>query len=80
MPYRDWFRYQCMTCGRDREPDERFSARGKCEECGTGHMLANAHQLRAHDGPWFQHWRRACLAAFGVTLPAEHELSDEPES
>lgn len=80
MPHRGYNRSHCRNCDRERERGERFSARGKCFDCGTGHMLANAHQLRAHDGPWFQHWRRACLAAFGVTLPAEHELGDEPES
>jgi hypothetical protein len=30
-------------------------------------MLANARDLRDHRGEFFDHWRRRCLAAFGVT-------------
>ena len=31
-------------------------------------MLQNARELAAHSGPLFDHWRRRCLAAFGVTV------------
>lgn len=48
-----------------------MSARGRCAECGEGHMLENARQLAAHDGPWFQHWRRQCVAAFGAILASD---------
>jgi hypothetical protein len=29
-------------------------------------MLDNRHQLEAHKGEFFDHWRKRCLAAFGV--------------
>jgi hypothetical protein len=29
-------------------------------------MKANANELVAHDGPFFDHWRRQSLAALGV--------------
>jgi len=31
-------------------------------------MLANAADLRAHSGPYFDHWRRRSLAALGVIV------------
>jgi hypothetical protein len=31
-------------------------------------MVANANDLRDHRGHYFDHWRRQCLAAFGVVL------------
>jgi hypothetical protein len=31
-------------------------------------MLENAAQLRAHRGPFFDHWRKRTLRAFGVQL------------
>lgn len=36
-------------------------------------MERNAEQLAAHDGPYFDHWRIRCAAAFGVILAAGHE-------
>jgi hypothetical protein len=32
-------------------------------------MIHNFTQLKAHRGPWFEHWRRRCLASFGVIIP-----------
>lgn len=40
-------------------------------------MLENAHQLREHRGPFFDHWRRRTLAAFGVQLVGLDEHVDE---
>ena len=71
MPYRDWYISHCRSCDREREPGERFSARGKCVECGEGRMIANRRELREHDGPFFDHWRLRVLAAFGVAAPGE---------
>lgn len=68
MVYRDALRFACKGCGKIRDPDERFSVRGKCLDCGDGNMLRNANDLRSHRGFYFVHWRRRCLAAFGVVL------------
>jgi hypothetical protein len=56
------------VCHRERQPDERFSARGKCPDCGIGHCVENAMQLHAHEGPWFDHWRRRGAASYGAVL------------
>lgn len=29
-------------------------------------MRTNAIQLHQHNGPFFDHWRAQCLAAFGI--------------
>lgn len=44
----------------------RISARGKCWACGRSRELLNNDQLIAASGPFFDHWRRRCRAAFGV--------------
>ena len=67
MVYRDALRHSCKRCGKLRNPDERFSVRGRCQACGEEPMVANANQLREHRGEFFDHWRKRCLAAFGVT-------------
>jgi len=36
--------------------------------CGNGRLVENATELRAHSGPFFEHWRRRCVAAFGGVL------------
>jgi hypothetical protein len=33
--------------------------------------MANVHELRAHDGPAWQRWRRAMAASVGATLPED---------
>jgi hypothetical protein len=47
-----------------------------CRPCGIERFNANATQLHEHSGPWFDHWRRQCLAAFGVVLLDETPTSD----
>jgi hypothetical protein len=76
MPYRDYEISHCRSCGREREEGERFSARGKCAECGEGRMIQNARELAASNGPFFEHWRRRCAAAFGVTLMDDLDNDD----
>lgn len=39
-------------------------------------MIENGRQLIAARGPFFDHWRRQCAAAFGVTPVDELESSD----
>lgn len=44
----------------------RISARGYCYGHGRLRMLANNDQLIASRGPFFDHWRERCRAAFGA--------------
>jgi hypothetical protein len=44
----------------------KLSARGKCATCGDRRLQENHRDLVEHRGPWFGHWRRRTLAAFGV--------------
>jgi hypothetical protein len=66
VPWRRQIRATCFVCDRPRLPGERFSARGKCPDCGNDRMIQNVHDLEAHKGEFFDHWRKRCLAAFGV--------------
>lgn len=61
----------CRICGRHFSEAGTISVRGKCAGCGDERIVANHEQLRAHDGPFFDHWRRKMLAAFGVTVVDE---------
>lgn len=53
-----------------------ISARGLCHECGMAALAANMYQLNAHSGPYFDHWRRRTLAAFGIFLPLDETPHD----
>lgn len=75
MVNRKNFTVACRKCGRLREDGERFSARGRCPECGDGEVVANVRELKAHNGPRFERWRQACAKAFGVQL-----VDDENEA
>jgi len=35
-------------------------------DCSITLQVENRGQLIAHSGPHFTHWRRRCLAAFGI--------------
>lgn len=74
MP-RNYERRRCKQCKRPREIVGTISARGLCDECGVGNKVMNDLQLHEHRGPYFEHWRRRCLAAFGVAL-----VDDSPSS
>lgn len=37
-------------------------------QCGDNRRRANAIQLHQHNGPFFEHWRKQCLAAFGIVV------------
>jgi hypothetical protein len=45
-----------------------------CVDCGLGRWTANHSQLKAHSGPWFDHWRRRVAASVGA-LPLD-DLTD----
>lgn len=34
-------------------------------------MTLNAVELHAHSGEYFDHWRRRCLASFGVIVDTD---------
>lgn len=68
MP-KGYARTHCKRCQRSKAETGGFSARGKCASCGETLVIENNRQLAAHDGPFFEHWRRRSLAALGVFLP-----------
>lgn len=45
------------------------SQAGYCPEHGAERMTANYEQLRAHDGPFFNHWRERIAASVGAVMP-----------
>ena len=38
---------------------------------GLERNAANHIALKTHRGPYFEHWRRRCLAAFGVVVDTD---------
>jgi hypothetical protein len=61
-----WHPGECKECGALARDGHHISATGLCAPCGERIELENHAQLRAHSGPWFDHWRARTLAAFGV--------------
>lgn len=57
-------RNSCRICGASY-PYVSISARGLCPDHTRMRAEANNRQLHEHEGPYFEHWRRRCLAAFG---------------
>jgi hypothetical protein len=51
---------------------------GQCPRCGDAALLENVRGLKEHEGPAFQRWRRACVAAFGAILPDDLAADDDP--
>jgi hypothetical protein len=61
-------REHCVICGRHVSEVGPLSKRGKCRDDGRARMNDNHDAMIEHDGPFFDHWRRQCLAAFGVLV------------
>lgn len=61
-------RQNCRICGEHREKVGDLSTRGKCRACATAMSDLNAIGLTTHSGPFFDHWRRRSVAAFGGVL------------
>jgi hypothetical protein len=59
---------QCKRCGVEREQVGHITGTGLCVECALTLKNANAEQLRAHAGPYFDHWRRRVAASVGAAL------------
>jgi len=66
-----YLRSECRICERSTDEVGRLSARGKCAECGNRRLVENHEAMLARRGPFFDHWRRRTLAAFGVGLADE---------
>jgi hypothetical protein len=67
---------RCKDCDKHRDLEGgMLSATGLCLECADLRKTENMDQLVGHDGPYFNHWRRRTLAAFGVTLPEDDRLT-----
>jgi hypothetical protein len=66
MPRLDY--KNCKGCGGHASEVGLLSWTRLCQTCYRERFEQNLDQLRAHDGPYFQHHRRACVAAFGGVL------------
>jgi hypothetical protein len=60
-------RSRCKRCGKHWREVGCISWEGNCAPCGDRAMLENVAGLRAHTGEVFAHWRKRCLASFGIT-------------
>lgn len=49
---------------------------GQCRECGEAALYANARGISRHEGPEFQRYRRAMVAAFGGVLLDDARVAD----
>jgi hypothetical protein len=61
-------RRNCRACGRHESECGPISWAGYCIEDGLRIKNENAVALHYKRGPQFDHWRRRCLAAFGVGI------------
>jgi len=64
----------CKICGEPVADRSELTARGKHLECSEALVREEIHQLVAHRGPHFDHWRARCIAAF--TNPHLERLPD----
>jgi len=68
MPRRGYERQTCKACGAHRSTVGHVTWRGYCIDCGKARHLAEVDQMRAHSGPFFEHWRRRGAASYGAVL------------
>jgi predicted amidophosphoribosyltransferase len=61
----------CKRCDKPLEEAGSLSAIGLCQECGEKARTDNFLAMKTHKGPYFDHWRARCLAAFGVNAVDE---------
>jgi hypothetical protein len=80
VPYAYQHRSHCRGCDREREPDEVFSARGKCAECRIRPLVTNIRDLHAHRGEAFLRWRRSVAASVGAILIEDLESETEADA
>ena len=60
----------CKVCDRHVDECGPLSLAYLCARCGSERWLENHSQLKAHSGPWFDHWRRRVAASVGA-LPLD---------
>ena len=58
----------CKLCGNPVESRDELTASGYHQACAERKQADYINQLIEHRGPYFDHWRKRCLAAFGVAL------------
>lgn len=66
----------CRVCGRGEDEVGSISWRGYCAIHGDAVQVANVAQLRAREGPYFDHWKRRIAQSVGGVLvddPASEE-------
>jgi len=61
----------CKRCKRHASEVGPISWERYCFPCGRIVYEENIRQLQAHSGPFAQHHRRQCVAAFGGVLPED---------
>jgi hypothetical protein len=59
---------RCKVCGKPVAHRSELSKRGKCLPCATWLIEQNILGIAAHNGPFFQHWRRQMAASVGGRL------------
>lgn len=62
----------CRVCGVQASAEEPISAQGYCLEHGLQRMQQNNREISPQvpdTGPFSDHWRERCVAAFGGILP-----------
>ncbi len=76
MPWRGHHAKICHGCERHVSECGKLSARYKCKDCGDGNHIAEVHQMRAHNGPYWQHWRKRMAACVGGVLVDERHPAE----
>jgi hypothetical protein len=62
---------ECRHCHEPITERDELSVRGLHPDCAEERIRDNARQLVAHNGPYFEHWRERCRAAFNDPRLAE---------
>ncbi len=58
----------CRVCRRTAGEVGQLSYNALCVHCRESRFTENVDSLKAHSGPWFNHWRRAMAASVGAVL------------
>lgn len=58
----------CKGCDKPSTEVGALSWTRLCYECGNQRLNENHEQMKSHSGPFAQHHRRQCVAAWGGVL------------
>jgi hypothetical protein len=61
-------RSRCKLCLREVPHRSILSKRGKCQECAHAVQRQAILEIRAHNGPYFKHWRQQMARSVGGVL------------